>query len=97
MKSRGLRSRWENQANDRSKALLTEDVVSRIVHHRGRQEDTEGPGLEFTSICKNSCCEAVILAYYPRKAATSYVVLEIGTDCDSSRGPVSLYNFIARG
>lgn len=40
-------------------------------------------GMEFTSICKNSHREGVILAYYPRKAVTSYAMLEIGTDCSS--------------
>lgn len=53
MKSRGLRSRRENQANERSKALLTGNVVSRIVHHRGRQgrgggrEYRDGNGIYF--------------------------------------------------
>jgi len=48
MKSRGPRSRRENQANERSKALLTGNVVSRIVHHRGRQgEYRDGNGIYF--------------------------------------------------
>jgi len=42
-----------------------------------------GMGMEFTSICKNSHWGGVILAYYPRKAVTSYAMLEIGTDCGS--------------
>ena len=50
-----------------------------IVDDRGNT----GMGMEFTSICKNSHREGVILAYYPRKAVTSYAMLEIGTDCGS--------------
>lgn len=87
----------ELQANEHSKALLTRNVASRIVHRRYVEtvgEIRRGIGMEFTSICKNSRPRGdVILAYYPRKAVTSYAILEIATDCGSFGGLVSLYNF----
>lgn len=44
--------------------------ASYTIADDGRIRATGGRG-EFTSICKNSHREAIILAYYPRKAATS--------------------------
>lgn len=85
MKSGGPRSRRENQANERNKALLTGNVVSRIVHHRGRQGGIQGWEWNLLQFAKTHH-KGVILAYYPRKAVTFYAMLEIGTDYSSYTG-----------